>query len=249
MIELQALHPAYLWIGQPEQLALNIKSFLKQLLCTSGSCDRCVTCKLITTQQHHAIRWLKPENNYVVADLEIIFSTIVYKLADGEHFFFVLERADLLSATCANSLLKSLEEPPTGYHFLLLSSRLEGLLPTIISRCVVQTFNDESVGKEHPLLRYFSPTAIPDPVGFAKELDRLKLAERDALDFLDLLQSYWLSIFKDSMRRGLAVAHKAEQVLGVLKRAYEKPPMPGSAKIFLKNLFLQFTALHTKEGA
>jgi DNA polymerase-3 subunit delta' len=43
--------------------------------------------------------------------------------------------ADALNAASANALLKTLEEPPAGVVFLLVSARIDRLLPTIVSRC------------------------------------------------------------------------------------------------------------------
>ncbi|WP_414445492.1 DNA polymerase III subunit delta' [Burkholderia sp. 22PA0106] len=47
----------------------------------------------------------------------------------------VLYPAEALNVAAANALLKTLEEPPAGMVFLLVSARLDRLLPTIISRC------------------------------------------------------------------------------------------------------------------
>ncbi|NIF69106.1 DNA polymerase III subunit delta' [Burkholderia sp. Ap-962] len=47
----------------------------------------------------------------------------------------VLYPAEALNVAAANALLKTLEEPPSGVLFLLVSARLDRLLPTIISRC------------------------------------------------------------------------------------------------------------------
>lgn len=56
--------------------------------------------------------------------------------AEGEAWRVVIvDRADELSASAANALLKSLEEPPVRTLFLLISSEPGGLLPTIRSRC------------------------------------------------------------------------------------------------------------------
>ncbi|MDB5761107.1 MAG: polymerase subunit delta [Herminiimonas sp.] len=43
--------------------------------------------------------------------------------------------AEALNTAAANSLLKTLEEPPPGTVFLLISNSLDRLLPTILSRC------------------------------------------------------------------------------------------------------------------
>ncbi|MFP6558998.1 DNA polymerase III subunit delta' [Paraburkholderia sp. B3] len=47
----------------------------------------------------------------------------------------VLYPAEALNVAAANALLKTLEEPPSGVVFLLVSARVDRLLPTIISRC------------------------------------------------------------------------------------------------------------------
>ncbi|MDE1184341.1 DNA polymerase III subunit delta' [Paraburkholderia sp.] len=47
----------------------------------------------------------------------------------------VLYPAEALNVAAANALLKTLEEPPAGVVFLMVSARIDRLLPTIISRC------------------------------------------------------------------------------------------------------------------
>jgi DNA polymerase III subunit delta' len=47
----------------------------------------------------------------------------------------VLYPAEALNVAAANALLKTLEEPAPGVVFLLVSARIDRLLPTIISRC------------------------------------------------------------------------------------------------------------------
>src|SRR5205823_1504040 len=51
----------------------------------------------------------------------------------------------------ANTLLKTLEEPPAGTHFVLVTSRAPSLLPTIRSRCQRVRFaalDDETVARQ-----------------------------------------------------------------------------------------------------
>ncbi len=53
--------------------------------------------------------------------------------------FVLIENADLLNESSSNCLLKTLEEPTNGV-FILLTSRLNLLLDTIISRCQIIRF-------------------------------------------------------------------------------------------------------------
>jgi DNA polymerase-3 subunit delta' len=48
---------------------------------------------------------------------------------------FVIERADELGDEAANRMLKTLEEPASFVHLILLTDRLGEILPTIRSRC------------------------------------------------------------------------------------------------------------------
>lgn len=50
---------------------------------------------------------------------------------------FIISDAEKMTAEAANSLLKTLEEPPPNTMLILTSSHKEQLLPTIISRCQV----------------------------------------------------------------------------------------------------------------
>ncbi|MFZ1737838.1 DNA polymerase III subunit delta' [Sphingorhabdus sp.] len=53
----------------------------------------------------------------------------------------IIDSADDFERSAANALLKSLEEPPVGTIFLLVSHSSERLLPTIRSRCQMLRFN------------------------------------------------------------------------------------------------------------
>ena len=53
----------------------------------------------------------------------------------GQGKVFVIDEAELLEAEAQNALLKTLEEPPPRTYLVLLTTRLDRLLPTIRSRC------------------------------------------------------------------------------------------------------------------
>jgi DNA polymerase-3 subunit delta' len=58
----------------------------------------------------------------------------------GERRVVIVDPADDLETNASNALLKSLEEPPQGTFFLLVTHRIGRLLPTIRSRCRVLRF-------------------------------------------------------------------------------------------------------------
>ena len=58
--------------------------------------------------------------------------------------FIVIEGADRMNSAAANALLKTLEEPPKIVRFFLLAESLNGVLPTIQSRCGLVRFRSLS---------------------------------------------------------------------------------------------------------
>lgn len=53
---------------------------------------------------------------------------------------FIIDDADKMNDAASNALLKTLEEPPPTSHIILISSRPDSLLQTILSRCQVIRF-------------------------------------------------------------------------------------------------------------
>jgi len=64
----------------------------------------------------------------------LVLSRSAYAPHEGRAKVFILRRADELSVSAANALLKTLEEPGARTHFILLTSQPDALLPTILSR-------------------------------------------------------------------------------------------------------------------
>jgi DNA polymerase-3 subunit delta' len=73
----------------------------------------------------------------------------------------VIDSADELERSAANALLKSLEEPPAGTVFLLVSHMPGRLLPTIRSRCRILRFAPLSDEQMQLVLRRELPDAGP----------------------------------------------------------------------------------------
>jgi len=60
------------------------------------------------------------------------------------HKWVIIETVEQLTINAANCLLKILEEPPEFLSFLLITSQLETILPTIRSRCHVLRYGDQT---------------------------------------------------------------------------------------------------------
>ena len=77
----------------------------------------------------------------------------------GSRRAIIIDPADDLEKSAANALLKSLEEPPAGTFFLLVSHRPGRLLPTIRSRCRAILFPPLAPHEIDAVLRARAPEA------------------------------------------------------------------------------------------
>ena len=234
-------HHALLWIGPNEALVANTHTYLQQQLCPHHGCGSCVACKQIIQHQHHALMWLEPEKNYTLDMIDQIRDGMAYTLSPGTSFFFVLQRADTLSIACSNRLLKSLEEPPLGYRFILLAQRTDTILPTVRSRCVAQTWYDQAnTGTHTQLIEYFSHKKTASATEFLSFIDSAPINEYQSTLILDTLLTHWISVYqKARIKNDLTALAHVQPIIAHLCQYIEKPPMPGSTKLFWKNLFLQ----------
>lgn len=68
------------------------------------------------------------------AESDAIQKKLSLKSNQGGKKVMIIWLPEKMNLECANKLLKLLEEPPAETHFLLISERLEAVLPTIVSR-------------------------------------------------------------------------------------------------------------------
>ena len=82
----------------------------------------------------------------------------------GARRVIIVNPADDLETASSNALLKSLEEPPKGTFFVLLTHRPSRLLPTIRSRCRILRFPDLDHALLTQMLTASGQVANPDVV-------------------------------------------------------------------------------------
>ncbi len=239
---------ATLAIGAYEATQLLALTYLQQTLCKHAGCEHCADCQMVRMRTHHHVLWITPEKKYTLDLLEPITQTIGFTLEPEEHLFFVLEKAELLTTACANSLLKIVEEPPTGYHFLFLATQAQLVLPTIRSRCQI-TYATSTQQKTVPhFLRHFMQH-ITQPGVFLKDLAESP-EDHEVPNALDTLLDYWIRQSKEALTQHDQTSYtKAHAMISLLQKTMASLPMPGSAKLFWRNLYLQKEAIKNHENA
>lgn len=225
---------AQLWVGNPATIAETAIHHLQQQLCAQKGCNTCVTCKQLANKQHHQLLWLEPEKPYTLEDLELLFETATFARDQHEPFFFVLAHAELLNNACANQLLKIIEEPPTGYYFILLTHRPNAVIKTIRSRCMLISHETNGSDTQHPLYQFFTQTGTKDALVFMQLLDGNPISEHESLELIDrLLAHYYQKILENTMGA-------SQQKIELLQAALLQPPMPGSSKLFWRNIVMRW---------
>ncbi len=232
--------PAHLFIGPHDVLLDHIERMLQKNFCKNGGCGVCTSCQQIRTHQHHAVEWFHPEKQYTREDLEPLFNKIGFALDNGEQSFFILQKADSLTTSSGNSLLKSLEEPKKGYYFMLLAERIEQIIPTIRSRCTLHYLQGAQTIMHQNLYACFTLESAYHALSFTKILDQSKINERESIELLDALLRYWIDQRKEAIiNHNGSLLNRTTTMITLLTHASEHYPMPGSSKLFWKNIFLQ----------
>jgi DNA polymerase-3 subunit delta' len=141
-LEQGSIAHAYLVVGPPHvgkmTLALNLAQAVN---CQEAEppCGVCDSCQKIASGKHADVQIIGLEaNNSAEISIdrirEIQHSSNLSPF-EGRYKVFIIERAELMSTEAANCLLKTLEEPPAGIIFILLTTS-GGVLPaTVVSRC------------------------------------------------------------------------------------------------------------------
>jgi hypothetical protein len=130
-----SLGTSYAFVGQNQSLVFEI---VKYLSCQAGAefCGNCWDCKRIGQKNHPDLLVIEPDG--LTIKIEKIREAIQFlslKAFRLENKFLVIKDAQNLTHEAANAFLKTLEEPPKNSFIALCTSKQEGLLPTIISRC------------------------------------------------------------------------------------------------------------------
>ena len=99
-----------------------------------------------------------------IDDVRALIGRFATRPTMGNRRVIVIDAVDDLERGGANALLKSLEEPPAGTIFLLISHSPGRLLPTIRSRCRVLRFETVADPDVARLLREQIPDALADEI-------------------------------------------------------------------------------------
>lgn len=117
--------------------------FAMALQCEKGGvepCGECHSCKQALSGNQPDIVYVSHEkpNTIGVEDIRAqINGDIAIKPYSSPRKIYIMNEGEKMTVQAQNALLKTLEEPPEYAVILILTTHVEAMLPTILSRCVV----------------------------------------------------------------------------------------------------------------
>ena len=161
-------------------------------------CGKCSSCLKAASGQHPDIRLIEPQKGSLKIEIMREFNREVqYRPFEGRLRFFIIDQAETMTEEAANSILKTIEEPPDSSRIILVSAFPHQLLATIRSRCQVFRFFPLSQREIQDYLKSngsaenleLTAAFSEGSIGRAQKLDLEEtLKDRDRM--LDLLTSW-----------------------------------------------------------
>ncbi len=140
------LSHCYMFSGDKGTLKKETAILIGQsLVCTNKTsefgCEQCLECQRIANGSYLDFIDISSEKNIKAEEIEELQNQFrKTALERSGKKIFIIENCDNLTISSANKLLKFIEEPTDTITGILLTSQIERVLPTIISRCQVINF-------------------------------------------------------------------------------------------------------------
>ncbi len=217
-LQKERLFSSYVFTG-PEGIgkkktAIAIAAMLNCESPDNAPCGICRSCLKIQEGTHVDVTIIEAEKDEILTEqAEEILDAIRFAPFEGKARVFVIDNAHQLNPTSGNMLLKTLEEPPSGNHFFLVTSKPDSLLSTIRSRCQEVAFSGTGILEALKKGPDFDDSYYPwikSGGGFVEDKSQLEAFTRIrhlALRFLQEMTHYQTA-------SGIALEDELDEILG-----------------------------------
>jgi DNA polymerase-3 subunit gamma/tau len=181
-------------------------------------CNDCANCKAVTQGRFLDLVEIDAASNTSVEDVRDLRDKINFSPNEGRYKVYIVDEVHMLSTAAFNALLKTLEEPPAHAIFVLATTEVHKIPPTVLSRCQRHEFRRLPLAI---ILDYLKQQCENE--GLQVDPEALELIARqatgslrDAISMLDQLTSIGEAVRLELAREVLGTATD-ESVRGVVQ--------------------------------
>src|SRR5437773_2893318 len=155
-------------------------------------CNECLQCREITSGTSFNVIEIDAASNRGIDNIRDLREKVMMPPSSGKYKVYVLDEAHMLTNEAFNALLKTLEEPPPYAVFVLATTDVHKMLPTVLSRCQRFDFKRITTRQIVEHLEYVAKQEHVTVERSAAELIARAAAGgmRDALSLLDQAIAY-----------------------------------------------------------
>ncbi len=105
------------------------------------ACEDCQSCSEISKQGSPDLKIIEPiKNSIKIEQIREMRKEIGLKPFKNRKKIYIIDKAERMTIEASNCLLKTIEEPPYYAIIILICSKIDPILPTIVSRCQIINF-------------------------------------------------------------------------------------------------------------
>ena len=171
-------------------------------------CNSCDICQAITEGRALDVIEVDAASNRGIDEIRDLRERVNYAPNQARYKVYIIDEVHMLTKEASNALLKTLEEPPPHIIFILATTEVHKVLPTVLSRC--QHFDFRRISQADVVSKLASICSAED---IHIETEALRLVARnaagslrDAENILQQLTTYYGS------EVGL---HQVQTILGI----------------------------------
>jgi DNA polymerase III subunit gamma/tau len=195
-IEMDRVAHAYLFAGPRGTGKTSMAKILAKCLnCVNGPtvepCLVCESCRAIHDATSIDVIELDAASNRGIDDIREIVDKVAQRPAQGRRKVYIVDEAHMLTKEASNAVLKTLEEPPDHVVFVLCTTEMQSMLPTIRSRCQRFVFQRPGLPEIGAVLHRIAETESIDidPAAIGLIARSAGGSFRDAVSTLDQLST------------------------------------------------------------
>jgi DNA polymerase-3 subunit gamma/tau len=154
-------------------------------------CNECSICNAISNGSMMDLIEIDAASNRGIDQIRELKEKIEFSPSEGKYKVYIIDEVHMLTTEAFNALLKTLEEPPAHVIFMLATTDVHKLPPTILSRCQRYDFR---LGTDSEIAEVISSVSKEEGIGVVEKalallVQNAKGSYRDALSLLDVVYS------------------------------------------------------------